>query len=464
MKRYIFSLIALCLTLGVQAHDARVEDVPLQDQPMETFTVSNEREFVTALGSNRIVIIKDGTTLNLTKQLNNSDFFGYYGRLWTDDYYGERNGDDELIVSCDRFDGRQLELLNVHNLTIRGGKDCKIVVEPRYANVLNFYRCSHITLENLTVGHTEEGYCEGGVLYFENSARILVKNCDLYGCGTYGLEAHSTLELTMDNTVIRDCSYGIMILDATHTTKFIDCDFIRCREFSLVEINAECRDTRFLRCRFAQNKGSLFNLHSNIAVESCEIHHPQGEEPGNADSRYFGYADDNTRWFRDDIALESRPKKPTLSKEEQLAAIRKLYADAKKNIEQRKEAELPPDELVLTGNYMAAGAGPINAVTHYYFSGDYSEERSSEYYQTYFITRKFNVGAMDYYQELLYDDEGTLVFFFEKQGDNETRYYWGPDYFQHEVIKGERLSEVDYVLRLSQSLILSFTYQMNGEP
>lgn len=464
MKRYILSLIVLCLTLGVQAQTNRAKEVALQDQPTETFNVGNEREFMSALGSNRIINIKDGTTLNLTKQLNKEDFFGYYGRLWTDDYYGERNGEAELIVSCERFDGRQLELLNVHNLTIRGGKDCKIVVEPRYANVLNFYRCSHISLENLTVGHTEEGYCEGGVLYFENSGRITVKDCDLYGCGTYGLEAHSTLDLTMDNTVIHDCSYGIMILDAAQNTSFIDCDFVRCREFTLVEINAECKNTRFVRCRFAQNTGTLFALHSNIAVESCEIHHPQGQDLGNADSRYFGYVNDDTRWFRDDKALEKRAPRKKLTTEEQLAAIRKRYADAKKDIEQHKEAELPPNDLVMTTNYMAPGAGPIVVVTHYYFSGDFDEDRGDVYYEPYFITRKFNVGARDYYQELLYDDEGTLVFFFEKQGDNETRYYWGPDFFRHEVIKGDHLSDEDLVQRLSQSLILSFTYQMNGEP
>jgi aspartate carbamoyltransferase catalytic subunit len=63
-----------------------------------------------------------------------------------------RKGTEQAIVACERNDGRQLELINVDNLTIRGSGDCYIVVEPRYANVLNFYKCSLVTIENLTIG------------------------------------------------------------------------------------------------------------------------------------------------------------------------------------------------------------------------------------------------------------------------------------------------------------------------
>ena len=57
----------------------------------------------------------------------------------------------------------------------------------------------------------------------------------------------------------------------------------------------------------------------------------------------------------------------------QVAKIRKMYAEAKEVMANKKKAELPPDETVVTSNYMAAGAGPIKDVTHYFYTGDFDE-------------------------------------------------------------------------------------------
>ena len=43
----------------------------------------------------------------------------------------------------------------------------------------------------------------------------------------------------------------------------------------------------------------------------------------------------------------------------QVAQIRKLYAEAKERMANKQKAEVPPDETVVTSNYMAPGAGPI---------------------------------------------------------------------------------------------------------
>jgi len=287
------------------------EGAPLSDGTANEYTVTKESELLSALGSNRTINIADGTTLNLSKVLEVQDYFVVYNRLWCDDYYPERQNASEFIVSCSRFDGRQLDLIGLHDLTIRGGNNCTIVVEPRYANVLNFYNCRNIRIENLTIGHTQEGYCEGGVIYCENCEAVNISNCDLYGCGTYGLEAHNTHGIVMEKSIIRDCSYGIMELHSSQFCSFLECDFMRCREFSLVTIDAGCRNTRFVNCRFAQNVGPLFSLNSTINVESCEIHHPKGMDLGNVDSSFFNYVNDRTRWFRDDKPLPRREIGPS---------------------------------------------------------------------------------------------------------------------------------------------------------
>jgi len=141
--------------------------------------------------------------------------------------------------------------------------------------------------------------------------------------------------------------------------------------------------------------------------------------------------------------------------------IRKMYADAKESIEYRKKAELPPDDLVATSNYMAAGAGPITDTTHYFYSGDWDEEASTILYQPYFITRSYNVGATKYYQEFLFDDDD-LAFFYMKGENEEVRYYYGKTGLAHESLKGEeRLMDDAFAIRLANDLKSAFNLMMN---
>ena len=147
---------------------------------------------------------------------------------------------------------------------------------------------------------------------------------------------------------------------------------------------------------------------------------------------------------------------------EQVAKIRKLYTEVKQKTENRKKAELPPNETVVTSNYMAPGAGPTKDVTHYFYDSDYDGETSTYIYTPYFITRKYNVGAVDFYEEFLFD-KGGLVFYFSKSGDNETRYYWGPNGFLHEVIKGQRQMDEVFAARLAGDLKAAFDKLMNRD-
>lgn len=143
-----------------------------------------------------------------------------------------------------------------------------------------------------------------------------------------------------------------------------------------------------------------------------------------------------------------------------LAQIRKLYAEAKESMENRKKAEIPPNDMVVSSNYMAPGAGPIKDITHYYYQGEFDEQAETVVYTPYFITRKYNVGARDYYEEFLFE-KGGLVFYFCKSEKDETRYYWGPNGFFHELIKGQRLMDDAFATRLACDLKEAFDKLMN---
>lgn len=112
-----------------------------------------------------------------------------------------------------RFDG--LEICGFRNLTIRGrdvaSVTAEIVQEDRYEPVLNFRNCHGLKLANLRAGHVEgKGYCSGAVLNFAETSGVEIRNADLYGCGTYGYEARNCNGITVYDSVIRDCTYGLI--------------------------------------------------------------------------------------------------------------------------------------------------------------------------------------------------------------------------------------------------------------
>lgn len=146
----------------------------------------------------------------------------------------------------------------------------------------------------------------------------------------------------------------------------------------------------------------------------------------------------------------------------QVAKIRKMYAEAKQMMADRKKAEIPPNETVVSSNYMAPGAGPIKDVTHYYYTGEFDENLGNVYYTPYFITRKYNVGAREYYEEYLFD-KGSMVFFFAKSMNDETRYYWGPNGFFHEVVKGQKQMDDVMASRQAHDIVEAFHRLMNRE-
>ena len=244
--------------------------------------VSDARAFFDALENGATICLTPNTVINLSEVLNDPTYFRDNGRGWVDDleaYHGNAR-----IISETVYNGRQLTLLNLSDITIVGDYNSHIVVDPAYAYVLNFVNCQNIKLQNLTMGHTQEGYCTGGVVGLKNCTKANISYCDLYGCGAYGLVSENSENVGMYNSVIRDCSYGILQLFNTQEVVFENCDFIRNKEFTMVEVDSNCRDLLFSECRFAQNKGVLFALGTRIRMENCLIHHPDADQLGNLET------------------------------------------------------------------------------------------------------------------------------------------------------------------------------------
>ena len=170
------------------------EEIPTENtEPEETEIIyaATTEEFLKALRPNTEIHLT-GRSYNLSKSFGYGNFSG--------DYYDWERGYDsfELVVS------------GVKNLSIIADKQgTEIVTDPSYAAVLHFVGCSDLKLKGFTAGHSEgAGYCTGSVLYFTECERAEVNGCELYGCGTYGLELERCADIRCVDSVIRDCSYG----------------------------------------------------------------------------------------------------------------------------------------------------------------------------------------------------------------------------------------------------------------
>lgn len=237
-------------------------------------SVTTEEQFINALGNDRIVQIDEDIHLNLSRILEQEDKFANIpGRSWVT--IAERGGEIPVIVSEYANDGQQLTLKNFRNLVIRGKQNSSIEVDPRYSYCLNFIDCENCKVENLTIGHTEGGYCDGGVIGVVGGRHNEIVSCDLYGCGTYGIVARETNTLTVRSSNIHDCTYGIMELWSSSYVTFSDCDFFSNREYTLITNNAS-ENTSFSHCRFFANwaEAPLFSSNEDITLFGCEVYHP----------------------------------------------------------------------------------------------------------------------------------------------------------------------------------------------
>jgi hypothetical protein len=169
---------------------------------------------------------------------------------------------NRFIEWVDIYDGPCPVIKNLSGLALVGEEGAEIVIAPAYGWVLSFETCSSIQLSGLKLGHTQPGYCIGGVLSFVRCHDIEIRSCDLYGSGTYGLGLERTDKLSVVDSVIRDCTYGLATIDRCEDLLFDSTVFTRTGEFDLFEVTASTH-LLFRNCEFSKNRGScMFSIDS----------------------------------------------------------------------------------------------------------------------------------------------------------------------------------------------------------
>lgn len=260
MNRILFTFaVIICTALAASAAQKRI-------------LVNTAEEFINALGSNREIVVcnEDGILLTPVlqkmideKKLKEFDFMS-------------RARQEGILYEMDT-DGPQLVISGMKNLSIRTNSDDRLSIEvtPRYVNVLTFISCENISLTNLYLGHTEEGYCSNGVLGFDDCTNVSINNCGLFGCGTEGIEMRQSSHFTMTDSEIFHCSYHIMHINGSNDCKFINCAFYNNKEYNLVTVDTSSENILYDHCVFTGNQGKLFNIYNpaGVKLRRCIIQH-----------------------------------------------------------------------------------------------------------------------------------------------------------------------------------------------
>ena len=153
---------------------------------------------------------------------------------------------------------------------------------------------------------------------------------------------------------------------------------------------------------------------------------------------------------------------------ERVAEIRQMYKDAWGAVAYYDTLAmdgLPSSRMVVESDYMVSGAGPRHDTVTYYLSGDFDEEKGYEYFETYFITRKYNISDLEYYEEYLFDSKRNPCFVYWRCSDGlEARFYWDEKgKLIHTITKGEEVPEAEFYLRYANKLKDAFNTLINEE-
>ena len=229
------------------------------------YRVSTPQEFWDAIGPDRTVIIEEGAII--------------LSDLIPDD---ETTNDwDAHITWAEVGFNPSISLGHVDNLTIRGASasGCSLLTEETRSWVLVVDGSDNFRLENLVLGHITASACMDGVLAILGCNDVTIDGCELFGCGTVGLELENVTGFTMRNSIISDCGHGIMRLAESSDLRFQESEFRDNDCLFGIEMGGRygCHEISFSNCLFEDNTFSrygrgLFDSNgSTILIEECVI-------------------------------------------------------------------------------------------------------------------------------------------------------------------------------------------------
>lgn len=210
----------------------------------DTVTITNETEFLNALSSNRVIWI-DTKTINIENIINNNNINEI-------DEYTE----NETYLLSDDYN-KSLILYGYNNLEIRGkNRMVEIIVNSEHLDVLKFYSCSNILIDNVNFYHKEVGICMGAVTEFKDCQNFNFQNVHFDGSGEIGNVIYDSRNFNFLNCeYYNNNRYAAEINNSTNIS-FIRCDFHDNELYDVITNRSEESTVNLLDCYIKNNKGS----------------------------------------------------------------------------------------------------------------------------------------------------------------------------------------------------------------
>ena len=217
--------------------DSKVFDDPENLAYFDTVTVSNAKDLLKNIGNNKKIILEKGTY----------DLSSLNGNTLNNKYI-------EYV-----YDGYHIK--DVYNLCLeaKDGAEVYLSIDDPYSPVVSFYNSRNVAVRGITAGHNvEPGYCSGCVLHFEGVDGVNVDKCNLFGSGTYGIEANYSYDINVTDTDIYECTYGLVSLSNVGTVSFKNCTLRDSSDLSMLYIYGSY-DVLFEDCEFKNNRSDAFD-------------------------------------------------------------------------------------------------------------------------------------------------------------------------------------------------------------
>ena len=230
--------------------DSTLFDDPESLRYFDTVTVSNTADLLNSIQNNRKIILEAGEY----------DFSQVAAKAISNYRISESWDGTENVVS------------EVNSLCIEAkeGAEVELCIDEPYDPVISFKNSKGITLRNLTVGHhVEPGYCSGSVLYFDGVDHLSIDKCNLYGSGTYGIEASNTYDATVTDTDIYECTYGLVSFYNVGTFNFKNCTLRDSSDLSMITCDS-AYDVVFEDCVFSGNDATSYDTTCFVEVQEYD--------------------------------------------------------------------------------------------------------------------------------------------------------------------------------------------------
>jgi antitoxin component YwqK of YwqJK toxin-antitoxin module len=227
----------------------------------DTLIVTNEKEFIDALASNRVILI-DTDILNLEdfQETIDTDEYPIMGHEDSIDFF------EETIYFIDSHGGMPYSVgfYGYHDLEFVGkDKMVDIIVDHNWIHVLDFNNCFNIVVDNLNFYHDAfEGSCEGEVLVFNNCSNFYFQNSHFDGSGTVGNDLTDCDDFNYLNCEYYRNSSLAFNTEKSGSISFVRCDFHDNDTYSILNVTSNDKTVSLDHCYISNNAvgGDLINV------------------------------------------------------------------------------------------------------------------------------------------------------------------------------------------------------------